>query len=121
MIPGIIYDDSSLRRREEAAYSVRILRSLFPGNADGGRGKWVKKSKARHDWPGFAERCMMMWGLLPAAPEGFIQIDECQLTVAQGIAHADLGIEVGTLRVEQVHVADGSIDVLQLCEFEGGA
>ena len=51
---------------------------------------------------------------LPSSAEGLIEVDHRDTLVAHGIAQAELGVKVGTLGVEQVNVADGTVDVLQL-------
>lgn len=49
---------------------------------------------------------------LPSAAQSLIQVHLCQLTVQQGIAESDLSIEVSTLGIKQVHIADGSVYIL---------
>ena len=56
--------------------------------------------------------------LLPPSAEGLVEVDHRDALVAYGIAQAELGVEVGTLGVEQVDVADGTVDVLQLGQFD---
>ncbi len=56
--------------------------------------------------------------LLPTAAESFVEGDEAELFVACGIAESDLCIEIATLGVQQINVANHAIDVLQACEID---
>ena len=56
---------------------------------------------------------------MPASSQCFVQVDESDLLVADGIAQADLCFKVSTLCIEQVHVSNDSFHVLQLCQFKG--
>ena len=54
---------------------------------------------------------------IPPAAEGFVEVDEREILVADGVAHADLGLEVAALGIEDVDVVEGATAILESGEM----
>ena len=51
--------------------------------------------------------------LFPPSTEDFVEVDEGEVLVADGIADADLSIEVAALSIEDVDVVEGTAAILE--------
>ena len=62
--------------------------------------------------------CFSMCLFFPSSAECLVQMNHRNLFVTDGVAEADLGFKVSTLGIQQVHVCDDTVHVLQLRQVE---